>query len=139
MSLLEVSGLTIRFGDVAVVSDVSFTLQRGERFGIIGESGSGKTLTALAVTGLLPEDAKLSGGIMLDGAPLPEREHAMARLRGQRIGMVFQEPMTALNPLMRVNDQIEEAIRLAEGSGAAQIDVPHLLSEVGLELKSTLR
>jgi peptide/nickel transport system ATP-binding protein len=136
MSLLEVSGLSVRFGQAEVVSDVSFTLQRGERFGIIGESGSGKTLTALAVTGLLPEGAATGGSISLDGEPLPTSERAMARLRGKRIGMVFQEPMTALNPLMRVNDQIEEAIRLTgEGRGAPQIEVPILLDEVGLELR----
>nr|WP_295883527.1 ABC transporter ATP-binding protein [uncultured Devosia sp.] len=136
MPLLEVSGLSVRFGDAEVVSDVSFALQRGERFGIIGESGSGKTLTALAVTGLLPDGAVTGGSITLDGEPLPGSERAMARLRGKRIGMVFQEPMTALNPLMRVNDQIEEAIRLTEeGRGAPQIEVPFLLEEVGLELR----
>ena len=135
MSLLEVSGLSIRFGATEAVSDVSFSLERGERFGIIGESGSGKTLTALAVTGLLPEDAIMTGSISLDGVPLPASERAMARLRGKRVGMVFQEPMTALNPLMRVNDQIEESIRLNEMHGATQIEVPYLLKEVGLELK----
>ena len=136
MSLLEISGLSVRFGTAEVVSDVSFALQRGERFGIIGESGSGKTLTALAVTGLLPEGAVTSGSITLDGEPLPTSERAMARLRGKHIGMVFQEPMTALNPLMRVNDQIAEAIRLnEEGHGAPQIEVPALLAEVGLELR----
>ena len=135
MSLLEVSGLTVRFGSTEAVSDVSFTLQRGERFGIIGESGSGKTLTALALTGLLPEGAVMGGAITLDGAPLPRQERAMARLRGKRVGMVFQEPMTALNPLMRVNDQIEEAIRLNDAHGATQIEVPYLLNEVGLELR----
>jgi peptide/nickel transport system ATP-binding protein len=129
MSLLEVSGLSVRFGASEAVSDVSFVLQRGERFGIIGESGSGKTLTALAVTGLLPEGAKVGGTITLDGAPLPSSEREMARLRGKRIGMVFQEPMTALNPLMRVKDQIEEAIRL-NGAGTR---VDALLAEVGLE------
>jgi len=135
MSLLEVSGLSVRFGANEAVADVSFSLQRGERFGIIGESGSGKTLTALAVTGLLPDGAVMGGTISLDGVPLPSSEREMARLRGQRIGMVFQEPMTALNPLMRVNDQIEEAIRLNSANGAAQIEVPYLLKEVGLELR----
>ena len=135
MSLLEVSGLSVRFGSHEAVADVSFSLQRGERFGIIGESGSGKTLTALAVTGLLPDGAAMGGSITLDGEPLPRSERAMARLRGQRIGMVFQEPMTALNPLMRASDQIEESIRLNAAHGAAQIEVPYLLKEVGLELK----
>ncbi|MBU1334506.1 MAG: ABC transporter ATP-binding protein [Alphaproteobacteria bacterium] len=133
MSLLDVSGLSIRFGNTEVVSDVSFSLQRGERFGIIGESGSGKTLTTLAIAGLLPDDAVVGGTITLDGEPLPRAERAMARLRGERIGMVFQEPMTALNPLMRVNDQIEEAIRLNIAHGAPQTKVGNLLEEVGLE------
>ncbi len=135
MSLLELSQLSIRFGTKDVVSDVSLSLERGERFGIIGESGSGKTMTALAISGLLPEGAAVSGSINLDERPLPSNEKDMARLRGQRIGMVFQEPMTALNPLMRVSDQIEEAVRLNSAHGAAQIEVPHLLTEVGLELK----
>ena len=134
MSLLEVKGLSVRFGSAEAVSDVSFTLERGERFGIIGESGSGKTLTALAVTGLLPEGAVMGGSISIDGVPLPTNEREMARLRGKRIGMVFQEPMTALNPLMRVTDQIEEAIILNR-SDSAQLDVPYLLKEVGLELR----
>ena len=110
MSLLEVAHLSVRFGSNEAVQGVSFALERGERFGIIGESGSGKTLTALAITGLLPENAVWGGSITLDGTPLPRDERAMVRLRGKRIGMVFQEPMTALNPLMRVGDQIREAI-----------------------------
>ena len=129
MSLLEVAGLSVRFGATEAVRDVSFALERGERFGIIGESGSGKTLTALAVTGLLPEGAQMGGSITFEGAPLPRGEREMARLRGKRIGMVFQEPMTALNPLMRVGDQIEEAIRL----NTARSQVGALLAEVGLE------
>ncbi|MET3926576.1 ABC transporter ATP-binding protein [Devosia sp. 2618] len=135
MSLLEVSGLSVRFGASEAVADVSFSLERGERFGIIGESGSGKTLTAMAITGLLPEGAAMGGTITLDGAPMPTNERAMARLRGKRIGMVFQEPMTALNPLMRVTEQIEESIRLNTQHGATHIEVPNLLTEVGLEQK----
>src|SRR3954453_6532421 len=101
--LLEVSWLTVKFGSTEALSNMALTLERGERFGIVGESGSGKTLTALAITGLLPEDAQVSGSIKIDGEPLPRSEREMARLRGKRIGMVFQEPMTALNPLMRVS------------------------------------
>ncbi|WEK03170.1 MAG: ABC transporter ATP-binding protein [Candidatus Devosia phytovorans] len=132
MALLDVSGLSIAFGSNAVVSGLSFAIERSERFGIIGESGSGKTLTSLAIAGLLPEGAKVSGSIMLDETPLPASEKAMARLRGKRIGMVFQEPMTALNPLMRVSEQIAEAIDL-NLSGPARSVVPNLLAEVGLE------
>ena len=133
MSLLEVCGLSIRFGSTEVVSGMSFAVKRGETFGIIGESGSGKTLTSLAIAGLLPEGAAMDGTITLDGAPLPRAEHEMAQLRGKRIGMVFQEPMTALNPLMRVRDQIAEAIRLNVEDSDAQIEMPRLLDEVGLE------
>ena len=132
MSLLEVSGLSVRFGSTEAVADVGFSLERGERFGIIGESGSGKTLTALAVTGLLPDGAEMGGVITIDGVPLPHSEREMARLRGKRIGMVFQEPMTALNPLMRVKDQIEEAITL-NGGQYSTVEVAGLLEEVGLE------
>ena len=135
MALLEVDDLSVRFGATVAVADLSFSLERGERFGIIGESGSGKTLTALAITGLLPENATTSGTISIDGVPLPGTEREMARLRGKRIGIVFQEPMTALNPLMRVGDQIGEAVELSGTSSVAQIEVPYLLKEVGLELK----
>jgi len=132
MSLLDISNLSVRFGPTAPVDGISLTLEPGERFGIIGESGSGKTLTALAITGLLPEGAEMGGRVLLDGVPLPQSERAMARLRGKRIGMVFQEPMTALNPLMRVNAQIAEAIALNPG-GTDTTSVAQLLREVGLE------
>lgn len=135
MSLLEVKDLVVRFGDAVAVDGISLALEPGERLGIIGESGSGKTLTALAITDLLPEGASRSGTILLDGTPMPTSERAMARLRGQRIGMVFQEPMTALNPLMRINDQIAEAIELNSQHVSAQLDTPQLLIEVGLEQK----
>lgn len=132
MPLVEVSDLRVLFGSRAAVEGVSFTLERGERFGIIGESGSGKSLTALALAGLLPETAEWTGHIALDGQSLPRDERAMARLRGKRIGMVFQEPMTALNPLMRVGDQIAEAIAWAGRAGPVESDVGNLLVEVGL-------
>lgn len=137
MPLVEIADLSIGFGGRPVVAGLSLTIEKGDRFGIIGESGSGKSLTALAITGLLPETAELSGEIFLDGAPLPADERAMARLRGARIGMVFQEPMTALNPLMRVGEQVEEALALtghrAEGA------VVSLLTEVGLEAQHESR
>jgi peptide/nickel transport system ATP-binding protein len=133
MALVEIEKLTIGFGGRAAVSDLSLAIERGDRFGIIGESGSGKSLTALAIAGLLPETAQVSGNIRFDGSPLPADEAAMARLRGRRIGMVFQEPMTALNPLMTVGEQIAEAIALAGVAEAAAVLLPKLLEEVGLE------
>ena len=132
MSLLEVDRLSVRFGDTSAVAGMSFALERGVRFGIIGESGSGKTLTALAITGLLAKGAVVDGAITLDGTALPRDERAMAKLRGKRIGMVFQEPMSALNPLMRVGEQIDEAIVLNASTQAA-LNVNTLLTEVGLE------
>jgi peptide/nickel transport system ATP-binding protein len=139
MALLEVDGLCVRFGTSEAVADLSLSLERGERFGIIGESGSGKTLTALAITGLLPEGATAEGRIAIDGAPLPQDERDMARLRGKRIGIVFQEPMTALNPLMRVGEQIGEAVQLSGAESDAETAVPRLLEEVGLELRHAQR
>ena len=131
MALVDIDGLAIAFGGVAAVSGLTLAIERGERFGLIGESGSGKSLTALAIAGLLPDNARSSGTICFDGAPLPASEQAMARLRGRRIGMVFQEPMTALNPLMTIGGQIGEAMRLAEPGASAEL--PALLGEVGLE------
>lgn len=137
MSLVEINGLTISFGGKPAVSSLSLSINTGDRFGVIGESGSGKSLTALAITGLLPENVEVSGTIRFDGALLPDDEKPMARLRGQRIGMVFQEPMTALNPLMRVGDQIEEALKLTGHEGDSA--VAGLLAEVGLEARHVER
>ncbi|MCW5720371.1 MAG: ABC transporter ATP-binding protein [Devosia sp.] len=132
-ALVEIDDLAVSFGARPAIEGLTLAIEKGERFGIIGESGSGKSLTALAIAGLLPETARMSGRIRFDGAPLPQDEREMARLRGKRIGMVFQEPMTALNPLMRVGEQIEEAMRLADEAAAPLADLPALLQEVGLE------
>jgi ABC-type dipeptide/oligopeptide/nickel transport system ATPase component len=121
LTLLEVRGLTIAFptagGWRPVVRDVSLTIDRGEIFGLVGESGSGKTLTALAIPGLLPPAARLmAGSIRLHGSEgaiellgLPPRE--LRRVRGGRVGLVFQEPATALNPAYTIGFQIVEAVR----------------------------
>jgi peptide/nickel transport system ATP-binding protein len=110
---LEVTDLTIRFGDRAVVDRVSFAVPDGARFGIIGESGSGKSLTTLAILGLLPEGAEASGSIRLDGVELLGlRERELARIRGRRVGVVFQDPQTALNPLRTIGRQLAEPLRL---------------------------
>ncbi|TWI58557.1 peptide/nickel transport system ATP-binding protein [Pseudomonas duriflava] len=114
--LLSVERLSIEFGEKRVVSDLSFALHSGKTLCITGESGSGKSLTSLAIMGLLPKTARLpSGAIMFDGKDLlrlPERQ--MQHLRGQAIGMIFQEPMTSLNPLMTVGQQLEETVRRHE-------------------------
>src|SRR5690606_20110453 len=90
MALVEIEGLTIAFAARPAVADLKLRIERGDRFGLIGESGSGKSLTALATAGLLPETASMSGTILFDGEPLPRNERDMARLRGRRIGMAFQ-------------------------------------------------
>ena len=123
--LLEVEDLRVALptarGPAEALRGVSFTLARGQTLGLIGESGCGKSLTALALMGLLPERAQVAGAIRFDGQALTTLdEPAWCRLRGARLGMVFQEPMTALNPLHPVGRQIGESLRLHRGlSGAA--------------------
>jgi peptide/nickel transport system ATP-binding protein len=110
---LQVSDLTIRFGDRVVVDSIGFTVADGARFGIIGGSGSGKSLTTLAILGLLPDGAAATGSIRLDGVELlGMRERELARIRGRRIGTVFQDPQTALNPLRTIGRQLAEPLRL---------------------------
>jgi peptide/nickel transport system ATP-binding protein/oligopeptide transport system ATP-binding protein len=125
VSLLEVDGLTTAFqtgsGQVTAVEDISFSLDKGEILGIVGESGSGKSVTALAIMGLLPKPpAKILGGqIRFEGQDLlrlPDR--AMQRMRGPGVAMVFQEPMTSLNPVFTIGDQIMETIRAHEALSA---------------------
>ncbi|MFT4295210.1 MAG: ABC transporter ATP-binding protein [Micropruina sp.] len=136
MSLLEVDGLSVAFGRHrrVAVDGVSFALDAGQRLGIIGESGSGKTVTALAVLGLLPETARVSGSIRLAGRELIGLDEAgYAGLRGDLVSMVFQEPMTALDPTMRVGRQVAEVLRLhAPGRGNARTRVLEMLGRVGL-------
>ncbi|MDR1767918.1 MAG: ABC transporter ATP-binding protein [Propionibacteriaceae bacterium] len=136
MTFLEVRDLSVRFGrrQQAAVSGVGFTLDRGERLGLIGESGSGKSVTALAVMGLLPEYAHVGGSIRVRGRELlglPERE--LSRVRGEDVSMVFQEPMTALDPTMRAGRQVAEVLRLHHKSGRARERVLELLERVGLD------
>jgi ABC-type glutathione transport system ATPase component/ABC-type dipeptide/oligopeptide/nickel transport system permease subunit len=134
---LDVRGLTIRTtGGRRLLSDVSLHVAPGERVGLIGESGSGKTMTALAALGLLPDGVVATGRVSLAGVPgnlLDRGERALARLRGEAVSMVFQEPMTALNPLMRVGRQVAETMTLhgASRRSAAQ-RTAELLAEVGL-------
>jgi peptide/nickel transport system ATP-binding protein len=100
---------------------IDFAIAGGETVGLIGESGCGKSMTALALMGLLPEGATVSGSIRLDGRELVGLDDAaLCDLRGNRIGMVFQEPMTALNPLHTVGDQVAEPLRLHKGMGRTQ-------------------
>jgi peptide/nickel transport system ATP-binding protein len=135
MSLLELRGLTVGAGSATLVRDVSFSLESGERLGIIGESGSGKSVTSLAIMGLLPDALTASGSILLDGHEVVgSGDGAMRRLRGPVAQIVFQEPLTALDPLMRVGRQIAEPLRRHLGlRGRALRDaVSAALSEVAL-------
>jgi len=134
-ALLTVDDLHIRFGARDVVAGVGFTLQRGQTLGVVGESGSGKTLTALALLGLVPPPGVVSGSVALDGRELlGQSDKQWQRTRGRRIAMVFQEPMTALNPVMRIGHQIAETLVLhrAQGWHAAEAEAVRLLDAVGI-------
>ncbi len=137
--MLEVKDLRVqlqtRRGPAEAVRGLSFELARGETLGLIGESGCGKSLTALALMGLLPESAQVSGAIRFQGQDLlalSDRERSA--LRGNRMAMVFQEPMTALNPLHRVGAQVAEPLRLHRGWSVARAldEAQRLLERVGL-------
>ena len=133
--LLSVQNLSVRFGSHTAVHDISFTIARGEKLALVGESGSGKTVSALSLL-RLAANAQISGQALFDGRELlslPERE--LRAIRGQDIAMIFQEPMTALNPLMSVGDQIAEVIALKQGLALARCSQAaiELLAETGIE------
>jgi len=142
--LLTVTDLRVTLntarGAVDALRGVSFTLERGQTLGLIGESGCGKSLTALALMGLLPEGALVSGSIRLGDTELTTLPEAdWCRLRGDRMAMVFQEPMTALNPLHTVGRQIAEPLRLHKGLSReqARAEALRLLQRVQLPQAAT--
>ena len=129
--MLHVEHLTVSFAGRRVVDDVSFDLNRGETLALVGESGSGKSLTALSLLGLLPANAVRSGAIVLDGTDMVTAgPDELRRVRGGMAGMVFQEPMTSLNPLHRIGRQVAEAIAL-HGRAPSRAVVAALLNRVG--------
>jgi oligopeptide/dipeptide ABC transporter ATP-binding protein len=140
MSLLRVEGLTMAFphegGMARALDGVSFTVERGQVLGLVGESGCGKSMTALCIMRLVPAPGRItSGRIVFDGTDLlaiPER--AMRSIRGARIGMIFQEPMTALNPVLTAGQQVVEAIRIHKrvNRREARRRAVELLTEVGI-------
>ena len=141
MSLLQVQGLTVEFqtgrGPVNAIEAVNFDVAPGEILGIVGESGSGKSVTALAIMGLLPRPpARVAAGrVMFEGADLLTlSERRLRRLRGPGIGMVFQEPMSSLNPVFTIGDQIGEMLRAHEriGPAARRTRAIALLDRVGI-------
>ncbi len=139
--LLDVEELTVRFGTedgaVLAVDAASFALGPGEVLALVGESGCGKSVTALALTGLLPRSAAVSGRITFAGRNLPGlAERELRRIRGRDIAYVFQEPMTSLNPVLTVGRQIGEVLRRHQGMGgsAARRRAAELLELVGIPL-----
>ncbi len=138
---LSVEGLTVvadgrRGTSVPIVRDVSFTVARGARMGLVGESGSGKTMTAMAVMGLLRRPLRVTAGsVRLGDTDLRALGgRALARVRGSRVAMIYQDPMQSLNPLHRVGEQIAEAIRLhaSVGRREAMTRAVELLDDVGI-------
>ncbi len=137
--LLDVQHLRVTLqtprGPADALRGISFTLQRGQTLGLIGESGCGKSITALALMGLLPDSASVTGSLRFEGRELvglPEAD--WCRLRGNRMAMVFQEPMTALNPLHTIGRQIAESLRLHRGldGASARAEALRLLQRVQL-------
>ena len=139
-ALLTIRGLNVHFaapsGEVAAVRELDLSLAPGEVLGLVGESGSGKSVTSLAILRLLPPQARVSGEVRFEGRNLAEaRDADMRQIRGARIAMIFQEPMTALNPVMRVGDQIAEAVlaHRKTGRGEAWRAAVEALRTVALE------
>jgi len=136
MSLLEVSGLAVHSGSRTLIDNLDLIIEPGERVGLIGESGSGKSITCLSIMGLLPEGLQASGSVHLEGVDhdlLALPESRLAALRGQRMSMIFQEPMTALNPLMKVGRQVAEIMTLhGRHKQQAARQAVELLARVGI-------
>jgi peptide/nickel transport system ATP-binding protein len=137
---LSVRDLTVTFdtraGALTAVNGVSFEVHRGEVLGLVGESGSGKSVTGLAVLGLIDAPARIAGGsVRLDGEELiGQPEAALRRLRGKRLAMIFQDPATTLNPVLRIDTQMIEAIQAHEkvSDKAARDRARHALGQVGI-------
>ena len=131
--MLEVQDLRVRFAATEPVRGVSLSVHPGQTHCVVGESGSGKSLTALSVMGLLPRGARVAGTIRFAGAPMPSGR-ALARLRGDKMAMIFQEPMTSLNPAYTIGSQLTEAWRKHRPGGqrAAVDRAVELLGRVGI-------
>jgi peptide/nickel transport system ATP-binding protein len=135
VSLLEISGLNVEIGRTPILAGIELSIAPGEVMGLVGESGSGKSMTALTVMRLLPAAAHASGSVRFDGTDiLSAGEDQMNALRGDDIGMVFQEPMTALNPVKTIGEQVAEGIRWHTGANRrdAEDRARQMLDRVGL-------
>jgi peptide/nickel transport system ATP-binding protein len=140
VTLLEIEGLTLDLptpaGTLRLLDGIDLVLEAGDWHGIVGESGCGKSLTALSIMRLLPDRTRLGGRLVFDGQDLLKLdEPALGRLRGAAIGMIFQEPMTALNPVRTIGWQIAEGLRLDGRLGRADIEARTLdaMRRVGLD------
>ena len=118
MSLLAVEGLHVKIGDALILRGVSFTVEPGQTLGVVGESGCGKSMTGLALMGMLPRTGRItSGSVMFDGREMTQlKPKEWLDIRGQEISMVMQDPFTSLNPMMRCGEQIAEVYRLHQGA-----------------------
>ncbi|MGF1474405.1 MAG: dipeptide ABC transporter ATP-binding protein [Geminicoccaceae bacterium] len=133
MSFLEIDRLSVAINGETILEEVGLAIAPGERVALVGESGSGKSMTAFSIMGLLPRFAERSGRILFRSQDLTAMDdRALCRLRGAEIGMVFQEPATALNPALRIGDQVAEAFRL-HGRDARAENVLAVLARVGLD------
>ncbi|RUX70642.1 ABC transporter ATP-binding protein [Mesorhizobium sp. M7A.F.Ca.US.005.03.1.1] len=135
MSLLDIENLSLTIGDTQILKGVELSVAAGEVMGLVGESGSGKSMTALTVMQLLPHAARASGRVTFDGIDiLAATEDQMCALRGDDIGMVFQEPMTALNPVKTIGEQVAEGIRWHTRASRAEAEdrARKMLDRVGL-------
>ncbi|WP_121066331.1 ABC transporter ATP-binding protein [Chachezhania antarctica] len=133
--MLDVSNLSVRFGDAYALRDASLTVHPGDRIGVVGESGSGKSMLAQALMGMVPESASMSGILKIDGTEMTRATEAQWRaLRARRVAMIFQEPLAALNPLRRVGTTVMEPLRTHLGLSRTQARARtlDLFEEVGL-------
>ena len=129
MTLLAINNLSLRFGSFAATDNISFSIGQGEMLALVGESGSGKSLTALSCLGLQPQNASVSGSIAFNGQEIVRAsEKTLRSIRGKQVGMIFQEPMTALNPLHTIGKQIGEMLIPAEWRGPVFLKFIKVLS-----------
>ena len=135
MTLLSVKNLSVKIDNKAILKNISFDIKRGEIFALLGESGSGKSMTAAAITKLLPDHSKMNGRILLENSDITNySDNEMCHIRGSQISMIFQEPMTALNPLKTIGNQISETLRVHKYINRTMADEAAMrgLTRVGL-------
>ena len=133
--MMDLTRVSIGFGTAFALRDVSLAITRGERLGIVGESGSGKSMLGLSMMGMVPDVARVTGEITLDGAALAgASERAWRRIRARKVAMIFQEPMAALNPLQRLGETVMEPLQVHRGMNraAARARTLELFDEVGI-------